>query len=103
MSPLYCEFKVHKTRQLEGFIKAVFSYFIFPLKLPVTLSQASLMEAPGYTKNLLCYERFSALERCKTLTDLFLTQEDAAILLNTHAVLLLIPLSWLSLTPTRSG
>lgn len=79
MSSLYCEFNVHKTRQLEGFIKAVFSYFIFPLKLPVTLSQASLMEAPGHSKKFFCYERFSALERHKTFTDLFLTQEDGAI------------------------
>lgn len=52
MSPLYCEFNVHRTRQLEGFIKAVFSDFIFPLKLPVTLPQASLMEAPGHNKKI---------------------------------------------------
>lgn len=96
MSSLYWEINAHKARELEGFIKAVSAYFISPLKLPVTLSQDSLKEAPGHTKNLnFCSKIFSAQERDKTFMDLFLTQEDAATLLKIYAVLIPIPLLWL--------
>jgi len=59
-------------QELERFIKAVFAYFLSPLKLSVTLSQASLKEAPGYTRKLnFCSKISLAQERDKTFTDLF--------------------------------
>lgn len=62
------------TRELEGFIKAIFAYFTSPLKLQVTLSQASLKKAPGRTKNLhFCSKIHSAQERDETFMDFFLT------------------------------
>lgn len=70
MSPLYCEFNVHKTIPLEGFIKAVFFYLIFPLKLPVTLSQASQMEA-GHNKKIFAMKDTQLWKDTKPLQTYF--------------------------------
>lgn len=55
----------------EGLIKAVFAYFISPLKLPVTLSQASLKKGSEHNKNLK-YSFLGSGKRQK-LSDLILT------------------------------